>query len=62
MKWCVGYSYTIGEGLCLLFFFFCKLKDRLSICKKMFIISCYSMIYNLFLHKKESECIMFQEK
>lgn len=19
MKWCVGYPYTIGEGLCLLF-------------------------------------------
>lgn len=41
MKWCVGYSYTIGEGLCLLFFFFCKLKDRLSICKKN--------VYNLLL-------------
>ena len=35
MKWCVGYPYTIGEGLCLLLFF-CKLKDRLSICKNVY--------------------------
>ncbi len=33
MKWCVGYPYTIGEGLCLLF---CKLKARLSICKNVY--------------------------
>ncbi len=38
MKWCVGYPYTIGEGLCLLFF--CKLKAGLLICKN---------IYNLLL-------------